>query len=274
MKFKPLSKKYQFNDTLTLDFPDFMHQPVANWIYELLRSRRLLVEPDGFYRQEPYLTNDFRERLHVNFREVFPTKWNRAISFILSDTDRTTMMLQWCLSHYADQKRAKNLEWILSNGGSGYEVTKTDVEAAEYAEGVYDLTERVSGATKEAAKLAFNSNSELLDAWRDCYGREPNYNSTTQRCQNVLEGLFRDKYLPKDTKAQLGKLIKDIQAKGITLGYKGSSVPNTPNVFIEMICNIPQYRGLHKAGTGKDSSKKEAEYILQATILIWNMHQK
>jgi len=272
MKFKPLSKKYQFDDTLVMGFPGFLHQPIANWLYNLLLDKSKVVKPDGIYVHEPYLTNGFREALHVNFREAFPSEWNSAIRFILDDTDRTAMILQWCLNYYASEKAAKDLEWMLSGGGSGYAVLKTNKTASEYAEGVYDLVERVPAATKQLAEQTLNSNDELLKAWRACYGRNPSYNEAVQACQNVLEQLLRDTYLPKDTKAQLGKLITDIRA-GKTLNFKGSGVVNQPNILLDLVDNVPMYRGMHKAGTGKDAKKAEAEYILLSTIYIWSLHQ-
>lgn len=273
MKFKPLSKKYQFDETLVMNFPGYLHQPIANWLYDILLSNKKIVKSDGLYVYDPYLTEAFREVLHVNFREVFPQDWSKALNFIISDTDRITMILQWCLNYYANERSAHNLEWTLSNGGSGYAVFKTDVTASEYENGVYDLVERVPSAAKKFAEQALSSNDELLKAWLACYGRKPNYNETVQACQNVLEQFIRDTYLPKDTKAQLGKLITDMRA-GKILSFKGSSVVSQPNILLDLIDNVPMYRGIHKAGTGRDAQKAEAEYILLSTIYIWSLHQR
>ena len=270
MKFKPLSKKYQFDDTLVMDFPRYFLQPIANWCSDLL-YRNQQIEKDSLYNIE-YLADDFRETLQVNLHEVYPQEWDDAIKYILADTDRTTVILQWCLNFYATQQDAANLEWILANGGSGYAVLKTNQQASEYTKGAYDLVERVPGATKQLAQQALNANEELLKAWRACYGRKPNYNEAVQACQNVLEQLLRDAYLPKDTKAQLGKLITDIRA-GKTLAYKGSSIIGQPNLLLDLVDKVPMYRGMHKAGTGKDAKKSDAEYILLSTVYIWSLHQ-
>jgi len=273
MKFKPLSKKYQFDDTLRMDIPDYLHQPIANWLYSVLERKDAVVRSDGIYRKGAYLSKTFHEILNVNMREAYPQDWNQTINFILSDDDRTLTMLQWCLNYYARRNEAWDLEYSLSNGGVGYAVQATKTNASEYDDGVYDLIERVPEVVRNAAEDSLNSNDELLKAWRSCYGRSPNYNEVVQVCQNVLEGLLRDAYLPKDTKAQLGKLIADIRS-GKTLLYKGSNVPSSPNDLLNIIQNVPQYRGMHKAGTGKDASKEEAEFVLHATIFIWNMHQQ
>lgn len=272
MKFKPLGKKYQFDDTLRMDIPDYLHQPIANWLYGVLSRKDCIIISSGIYRK-PYLDKKFRENLHVNLRETYPQEWSDAIPFILSDDERTLTILQWCLNYYAERREATDLEYSLNNGGIGYTVQCTKKDVSQYEEGVYDLVERLPKAVKETAELSFNSSQELLNAWRSCYGRSPKYNEVVQICQNVLEGLLRDTYLPKDVKAQLGKLIGDIRA-GKTLSYKGSGVPGSPNDLLSIIQNVPQYRGLHTAGTGKNAGKEDAEFVLHATIFIWNMHQK
>lgn len=271
MKFKPLSKKYQFDDTLVMDFPDYLHQPIANWCYDILHINNKL-QNDSLYHVSS-LTMTFLEELQVNLHEVYPLDWDNAIEYILSDKDRTAVILQWCLNYYSNQREANNLERALTNGGSGYAVLKVNQEATEYDRGVYDLVVRVSSPIKQLAEQALNSDEEILKAWRACYGRSPNYNESVQACQNVLEQLLRDIYLPKDTKAQLGKLIADIRA-GKTLAFKGSSVVSQQNTLLELIENIPMYRGLHKAGSGKDAKKADAEYILLSTIYIWSLHQE
>jgi hypothetical protein len=272
MNFKPISKKYVFKDTLITDFPDYLHQPIADWLFAILTDHSEVIKADGLYVSEPYLSNSFRTNLQSNLREVFPQEWDKAIRFILTNTDRTLVILQWCLNNYATSKDAYGLEYMLATGGSGYAVELTDKNASEYSSGVYDLIERVPESIKEMAEKSFKSNDELLKAWVACFGRNPKYNEVTQICQNVLESLLRDIYLPRDAKAQLGKLIADIRS-GKSLVFKGSNVVNDPNILLTLIDNVPQYRGLHKAGTGKDSTKSDAEYILLTTIYVWSLHQ-
>ncbi len=272
MKFKPIAKRYQFDDVLSMTIESHLKEPIANWIYAVLKRKQALVEPDGIYRNYPYITTQLKEILHVNLREVYPQKWGSFIEFVLSDNERTLVILQWCLNYFARSEEANDLEWALSNGGSAYAVEKVNKDASEYVEGVYDLVERVPEPVKAMAKEALSNSEQLLEGWRACYGKNPNYKETVQQSQNVLEELLRDNYLPSDKKAQLGKLIKDIRA-GKTLSYKGSDVVKQPNTLLELIQNIPEYRGMHTAGTGKNPTKQQAEYILHTTIYFWNLHQ-
>lgn len=273
MKFKPLGSRYQFDETLTMTIPSYLQQPLVNWLGTILKTNDLLIRPDGMYRNSPYITSEFKETLHVHLREVYPQDWQEFVEFVVKDLERTLTILQWCLNYYANKREANDLEWVLSNGGSGYKVEQTGINASDYTKGAYDLIERVPSAVRRMAEKAITTNDQLLAAWRACYGKTPNYNEAVQQSQNVLEHLLRDKYLPKDMKAQLGKLITDISA-GKILSYKGSDIASQPNILLNLIINIPKYRGVHTAGSGQSASKGQAEYIVNTTIYIWNLHQK
>ena len=50
--------------------------------------------------------------------------------------------------------------------------------------------------------------------------------------------------------------------------------PQPRQDILLLLDNIPQFRGIHTAGTGKVPNKEEAEFVLHTTIYIWNIHQK
>lgn len=274
MTFTPLSKRYVFDDTLSMDIEDHLKEPIANWIQAVLKDMRIYVEQSawGPSSSPAHITAAFKEILQVQLREVFPQKWGNFIEFVMNDKDRMLTIIQWCLVNCAKQATAEQLEWILSGGGSGYAVKKVKLNASEYDRGAYDLVERVPEVVKTASKQALIANDELMKAWFACYGVKPNYNEAVGACQNVLETMLRDKYLPKDAKAQLGKLIGDIKA-GKQLSFVGSEILPEPNIMLELINTVPAYRGLHKAGTGQDATKSVAEYVLHTTIYLWNLHE-
>lgn len=273
MTFKPLSKRYLFDDTLSMNIDDHIKEPIANWIRSVLNDMQIYVDASGWgpSHTAAHIKTSFKEALQVHLREVYPQMWGSFINFVMSDKDRTLTILQWCLAHYARQSDANRLEWILSNAGSGYAVKKTQPNASEYDRGPYDLVERVPEVVKKSSEQALNANGELMKAWVACYGVKPNYNEVVGASQNVLEAMLRDKYLPKDAKAQLGKLIVDIKS-GKKLTFVGSEILDDSNVMLNLIDKVPGYRGLHKAGTGQDASKPIAEYVLHTTIYLWNLH--
>lgn len=272
MTFKPLAQRYVFDDSLSMEIDSHVKESLANWIQSVLKDNEYFVEGHWTNNSPAHITTGFKEFLQIRLREVYPQTWGSFIEFIMNDRDRTLTLLQICLSRFARQRDADKLEWVLRNSGSGYAVTRTKKNASEYDQGGYDLVERVPAVVIKISDAALSSNDELMKAWVACYGVKPNYNESIGACQNVLEEMLRDNYLPNDIKVQLGKLIKDIRA-GKKLDFTGSGILKDSNIMLDLIESIPAYRGLHKAGTGKDATKDIAEYALHTTIYLWNLHR-
>lgn len=274
MSFKPLSKRYVFDNTLSMDIDSHVKEPIANWIQRTLEKVKCYIGPSawGPTSSRAHITTEFKEYLHISLREVFPQTWGSFIEFVMNDKDRTLVIMQLCLDKFAKPEDAERLEIILSKGGSGYAVIKADKTKSEYDRGGYDLVERVPEIVKKASAEAIEAEEELSKSWIACYGIEPNYNEVVGACQNVLESLLRDKYLPNDKKPQLGKLIRDIKASK-KLEFTGSDLLSDQNIMLELIDKAPEYRGMHKAGTGKDATKQVAEFVLHTTIYLWNLHR-
>ena len=172
MSFKPLAKRYEFDDTLSMDIGDHIKEPIANWIKSILKDMRIYVEQSawGPSSSPAHITSAFKEVLQVQLREVFPQRWGSFIEFVMNDKDRMLTIIQWCLTNCAKEADANQLEWILSGGGSGYAVKKVKLNASEYDRGAYDLVERVPEVVKKASEQALIANDELMKAWVACYG--------------------------------------------------------------------------------------------------------
>jgi hypothetical protein len=276
MRFKPLSKKYKFDEkVLALDFPPYMQQPIANWLTTILEDRERLAMPDGlYYTGNPYLKDAFRDAIQTAFREQFPQDWNKCLGFIFNDTDRTVSFLQLCLQNYAKGNEAAQLENILSVGGSGYEVVKTNKAASEYDQGVYDLNERVPTTVKEQAAKALGANDLLHEAWQACYEPKPNYEKTVSESCDFLENYLGKIYFPNDPKPQLKKFVHAFESDPSKLSYKGDTIVQPKSLLTSLLKEASNIRGQHKAGNGRKPTRQEAELVLHVTILIWNMHQK
>lgn len=275
MKFTPLSKKYEFdNSVLSMDFPDYLRKPLSNWVFNLLkRSQKIEGDFISYTHSEWFLKTSFYEHLSIELRETYPNKYSDFIHFVFAEDERLMTILQWCLNYYAILKDADSLEWILYNGGSGYAVIKTKKDAGVYNTGVYDLVERVPQLVKQWSKIALSYEEELNEAWVACYGRNPDYSKTVQKSQNVLEKILRDTYLPDDKKAQFGKLIIDIK-NGKKLKFVGSKILDDSNVMLSLIKHVPEYREMHTAGNGKKPDKEVATFVLHTTIYFWNLHNR
>ena len=275
--FKPLYKKYQFDNTLILSIPDYLEQPLVNWLFGVLSRKNLIyvrvykIKGLRDYKNS-FIDGELRYNLQIELREVYPQRWGDFVNYVFGDRDRAVTILQWFLNYYASEQEAIALESILKRGGSGYKVIKT-VNNSQTSQDSYDLIKRVPEVVDKISQPALKQDTQLMQAWHSCYGLKSNYNDTVIKCQNVLEKLLKNKYLPKDPKPQLGKLIADILAGSKTLAIKGSDIIDNPNILLNLVENIPKYRGVHKAGTGLDASPDQAEYILHTTIYIWNLHQ-
>lgn len=275
MQFKPFSKKYNFEkNVLIKTFPNFFYQPIYDWLWSVLRQADL-VDTDGSYISggKRYLKINFINRIQIYFRENFPQYWDEAIAFIFQDTERTANFLAFCLQNFSYIDDAKKLEYILSQGGSGYEVIETKEDAGKYDMGGFDLTYRVSEIIKNQSAQALEANELLEKAWNYCYARKPDYEKVVINCQNFLEQYIRDKYEPNNKKPQLGVLIGNLKKSIKKLSFKGDNVMTNKEILLLLIDNISIYRGIHLAGTGKIPSREESEYILHTTIYFWNLHQ-
>lgn len=275
MRFKPFGSKYSFaKDVLVRDFSGFMHQPIANWLWKVLETSDIAKSGIGYGGRGPYIESGFHNQLQIEFREVFPDSWKELLIFILSDTNRTANFLALCLQNFAYGENAVELEYILSQGGSAYEVIRTDKNTSEYVRGGYDLAERVSSVVKSQSEIALNNNELLSEAWNFCYSRNPDYEKVVSRCCDFLEKYLRDIYFPNDPKPQLKKFVHAFEEKPDVLSYKGDDIVEPKSILTSLLKKASDIRGQHTGGQGLKPEKQEAEFVLHTTIYIWNLHQK
>lgn len=224
MKFRPVTKKYSFDgQALIKTYPNYLKVPVAQWIEEVLHASQIWDYRTGIYggteMDEAFLNN-----LNVNFREHFPRELNELIPFILDDADRTSNFLALCLQNYATRLHVSKLDRILATGGSGYSVMLTVDRPDNYEKGVGDLVERVPEVVRVAAEEIMKMEDLVSIAWFSCYSQNPDYAKTVGKCVDALEGLFKEKYFPRDSKPSLGKFIKQFQDNYDVLAFKGDNL--------------------------------------------------
>jgi hypothetical protein len=272
MKFKPFGSRYVFKkDVLIRNFPDYMMPALAKWLLDVLKHDAL--QEDSLYDRY-WLYQGFQHFLHIELREVFPQGWEDFIKFTLADADRTCNVLAICLQNYAKREHADYLEYVLSEGGSAYEVHKTNPQASDYEAGVYDLAERVPSAVKGQAKEALTQNDLLAEAWDLCYSRNPDYEKVVSRSCDFLEKFLGTKYFPQDPKPQLKKFVHAFEADPSKLSYKGDSLVKPKSGITSLLREASDIRGQHTQGKGRKPTRQEAEFVLHTTIYVWNLHQK
>lgn len=272
MKFKPFGSKYVYDKAvLVRNFPDYMRPTIANWLYDVLRYS---VIDENRYSSYRAINQSFQHSLHIEFRETFPNDWGDFIKFVFADDERLCNVLALCLQNYANKMQADYLEYVLSQGGSAYEVACTDEKATEYAKGVYDLSERVPTTIKTQSEAALTDNDLLLEAWNSCYSHNPDYEKVVSRACDFLEDFLGKIYFPKDPKPQLKKFIHAFEDDPSKLTYKGDALVEPKSTLTSLLREATNIRGQHTKGKGRKPTKQEAEFVLHTTIYIWNLHQK
>lgn len=270
MRFKPVTKKYNYSsETLIENIPVYMHGPIASWVLKILQEVSLFHGStwDSDAMVDPTLIN----RLNVLFRESFPARWDSFLNFLFSEKDRTINFLAFCLQNFAYDSNATALEEILADGGSAWKSISTFSES--FDRGTFELVRRVPEIVQEQSKKAISEEKLLREAWVSCYSHNPKYEETVSKCVDALEGLFRDRYFPKDSKPVLSKFIKDLAADAAKLSYNGDSLVNPKNLLTDLAKDFATVRGQHTKGSGRLATKEEAEFVLHYTIFLWNIHQ-
>lgn len=276
MKFKPFTQKYDFSNTgLTELYPSYIARPIGQWFLELADANNLAYNRNGaLYGGFTDLNSDFTNRLGVLLCDTFPTDIDRFLAKMFDDSELTSNFLAILLQNFCNGSQAVRLEVILSDGGSAFAVEKTNKAASEYAKGVYDLIKRVPEQVKSQAEVALSSDQLINEAWQAFYSRNPDYSKTVSKCCDALEGILRDQYEPKNARPQLSMLLKNLEANPNKLNFKGDSLLKNKTNLLALVEKATTVRGMHKNGTGRDPTPEEANYILNVTILIWNLHQQ
>ena len=271
--FKPLKKKYHFDDTLWMNVPKYMIRPLGNWIIQVFREWHF-VDPLSMPSK---IDPDFLSKLDVRFRETFPDRLDQFLDYLFSDSDRTITFLQYLLYCRPDEYQAIKLESMLSDGGSGYMVKITETEDGTGIKKIScNMLERVPGVVMDAVENTLKSSASINKAWIACYKKDPDYIKVVIESQNALEGIMKNKYAPKDQSPQLGKLIANMKSSQSPLDVKGGgSLLKDTKLLLNLIEKVPSYRGMHiEGGSGKRPSREQAEYVLYTTIYFWTLHNK
>lgn len=269
MKFKPFTKKYDFTDKeLISDFPTYFAQPLYNWFLEVADYANVL-DGDGVYDRH-YLKRQFRNNLQITFHETIPEEFEDFFKHIYADSDRMANYMALWLQNYTKQTQAIQLEYVLRQGSSAYQVSLVKKDANEYDTGVYDLVMRVPDEVKKSSTDALKNNI-LAEAWQLAYSRKPDDEKVVTKCCNFLEGYLGKKYFPKDPKPQLKKFVHAFQNKPASLRYLGDTIVSPKNTLTDLLVNVSDIRGQHTEGSGRTPTHEEAIFVLHATIFIWNV---
>jgi len=273
MKFIPLTNTFKFDETvLTKEFLPFSEKIIRNWILEILNNHYLLEKTH--YVNKHNLKPKIIKDIQIAFRENFPEDFDFFFLNIFVNPELMANFLSLCLQNYCNKSEATELENILSGIGSMYTVSPTKKRIDNYELGCYILTERLDSTTQNLTNKALKEEDFIREAMINCYSTQPDYGKSVANCQDELEKLFKENYEPNNKTPQFGKILKALKEKPEKLNFKGSDTLDNKEIILDLIKNISKYRGIHKAGTGINPTKKEAEYFIYTTIYLWTIHRQ
>ena len=260
MSFVPVVEKYRYDkNVLTEEIPNFIISPIrGGWLESII------------YRSEMGDSDVWRivvGRLRAEMREEIPYSMAHFMDFVCSDNDRLLYIIQFFIDIIADESDLPELNCYLRESGTCWEAKAN----SKSNRGGHNLCRRVPLEKQEVADRVFGVHDEFRDVWMHCYGLNPDYNKVVQECQNLLEKFIKDKYFPNDDKPQLGKFLGNIKVNPTKLqealpefiGYEP---------LVDLLANVPKYRGVHTAGSGKNSNRSNAEAILLTTMYFLDLH--
>lgn len=273
MKFKPFTKNYDFTGEALLEtYPSYLIDPVKSWLRDAFESE------DIFYRYEDWgsrsaLREEFVNEVNVLFREEFPRSPEDFLEYVLSSSERTTEMLNFCLQNYASPSQIARLDLMLAKGGSAYSAMCTRANPQGYEKGIGQIVHRVPEIVLLGAQEALSSESMLREAWGACYARNPDFDKVVSKCCDVLEKTW-NKYFPNDSKPQIKKFVHGLKVNPALLTYRGDTLVQPKSLLSDIAERFSDVRGQHSSGTGRSPSKEEAELVLHYTIFIWNLENQ
>jgi hypothetical protein len=129
-------------------------------------------------------------KLWTSIEIWFEEDWERLLDIIHVVIQRTPT-------------RLKELDQILSLGGSVYTATERGIEDR--------VDPTATQAFEEAIQPTDHASTELSEAWSKAYGRDPNASDAWDHAIKAVEAMLRGIVSPNNTQATLGTLIRDLR---------------------------------------------------------------
>jgi hypothetical protein len=164
------------------------------------------------------------------------------------------------------------MEYVLATGGSAFAVMMSPGDLQNYQTGIADIVERVPEVVREGSKEVLDTNTLIREAWHSCYSRNPDYAKTVSKCVDALEGLFKDKYFPKDQQPSLGRFLNDFLTTPTRLSFQGDMLLDPKSMLTELAQQFTPIRGHHTSGTGRVPTKEAAVFVLHYSIFVFQIH--
>ena len=209
-------------ETLHDGVPPWMMRPLIRWLHSFV----VVITDIG----ERYPNVDFIDGLEMNCRLLTPLSrddpttdlWNliekdpsfgiRVIEYVIG-----TFFIVDDPPHHIGNDRLAQLEQILADSGSVWEVTAVDDKGGFPGQKLLLLTRRDLAETKLAITdiraTSDRAGSFLADAWKAVAAQEPKPGEAYDKAVKAIEAAAQPVISPNNTVATLGTIIRDMRTK-------------------------------------------------------------
>jgi len=228
--------------------PDHLRWSLQDWVTSCFPSG-YRTQGDSDAAERLLRAIELNVRVSVPHTAGMPEDWVREFVQQLGD-DETTLLnvVDYLLSKSPRVWAARELlADTLEEGGSLWVPKMVDDR--------WELQERVGAEMESVLSKAVapgdNASTHLAKAWSECFGRSPNAGAAYDDAVKSLEAAFQPIVSPKDMKATLGTIIRDIEQKpekfGSSLEGKASG-PEGVSAVSAMLKVIWQTQVRHGSG--------------------------
>lgn len=193
-----------------------MLRPLILWATAAMGLRRTSHGTvDGGYSADPELLQEFETATRrsrsslLNLRQsgvmgvqeaMGAEEFRYFVDFLLFHTER----LGWQANKFKDA-----LEDLLRDAGSEWAVGKRDGHGSLEKRG----PEGVALAAEETTANSGDAGALLAEAWHPAFGRSPDPEEAYEKAIKAVEEAGTDKVSPKNNKATLGSIVRDMKAQ-------------------------------------------------------------
>lgn len=196
--------------------PEWMQRPLAQWLMAVTRKRVLdewanwVHVPDVDLLQEYEIATRSRQSLIATFKDKdIPGLWAAlGTDGILDFVD--FLLFKQGKRGYEGEGSIKALEKILTDSGSAWTVG----ERNDHVSLEKRVPEGVATAVAGIVTLGSTAGELLAEAWHAAFGRSPDPEEAYEKAIKAVEAAGAALVAPKNAKATLGTMIRDMKAQG------------------------------------------------------------
>lgn len=241
--------------------PAHMREKLFEWI------EPLVTRMDGYYGA--VLNKTILSDYDVVYRATPPYARRASGNAIWPDfigqleAEELLDFVDWLVSRVSEDRR-ETVASLLTSASSAWNVGRRD--------GYYGLVRRVPEAVQAAADQAMSQGSAgglLSEAWSACYSRSPNTEEAYEKAIKAVEEAACAAVSPKNLKATLGTMIRDMNAQGdwkLDLPGKAQEVPVS---MMEALWTGQESRHGGNGYRVPTQSEAEAAVLLAVPLVQW-----